>query len=390
MRTRLRRRLLVKKILVALFLAVSIPAAAGMLLWSLPTISGYVAKAGLISAGLALPEGGLALLQGFVAESDEPEPSQTASLPATDPIQEGPDPIQPLSEQSQKESSALPESSAETEPEPDPFIPEENRAALVHKTYTTAPSNIYIPLENGYIKNCTSISREEIIKQVQNPPYFTIEDTDEPQVLIMHTHTTESYMPFNGDAYDKTTSFRSTDNSKNMSVVGNHIAEQLEAAGIGVLHDVTQHDYPSYNGSYDRSRVTVQKYLEQYPSIKVVLDIHRDAIVSGDTVTAPVAEIDGRTAAQVMIISGCENGTMNYPDYMKNLSFSAALQNQMEGDYPGLTRPVLFDYRFYNQNLTTGSILIEVGGHGNTLEQASYSGDLIGKALGELLGSLKK
>ena len=175
-----------------------------------------------------------------------------------------------------------------------------------------------------------------------------------------------------------------------MCVIGERIAEQLEGVVIGVLLDVTQHDYPSYNGSYDRSRVTVQKYLEQYPSIKVVLDIHRDAIVSGDTVTAPVAEVGGRTAAQVMIISGCENGTMNYPDYMKNLSFSAALQNQLEGDYPGLTRPVLFDYRFYNQNLTTGSILIEVGGHGNTLEQASYSGDLIGKALGELLNRLKK
>ncbi len=390
MRTRLRRRLLIKKILVALFLAVSIPAAAGVLLWSLPTISGYVAKAGLISAGLTLPEGGLALLQGFAAKPDEPEPSQTASLPVKDPEQEDSDPIQSLPEQSQEESSALPESSTVTEPQPDPFIPEENRAALVHKTFTTAPSTIYIPLENGYIKNCTSVSREEIIKQVQNPPYFTIEDTDEPQVLIMHTHTTESYMPFHGDTYDKTTSFRSTDNSKNMSVIGDRIAEQLEAAGIGVLHDVTQHDYPSYNGSYDRSRVTVQKYLEQYPSIKVVLDIHRDAIVSGNTVTAPVAEVGGRTAAQVMIISGCENGTMNYPDYMKNLSFSAALQNQLEGDYPGLTRPVLFDYRFYNQNLTTGSILIEVGGHGNTLEQASYSGDLIGKALGELLNRLKK
>ena len=153
---------------------------------------------------------------------------------------------------------------------------------------------------------------------------------------------------------------------------------------------MTQHDYPSYNGSYQRSRVTVESYLKKYPSIKVVLDIHRDAIASGDTVTAPVAEVEGKTAAQIMIISGCENESMDYPNYMQNLRFSAALQNQLEGDYPGLTRPVLFDYRLYNQDLTNGSILIEVGSHGNTLEQAAYSGELIGKALGELLNGLKK
>ncbi len=124
--------------------------------------------------------------------------------------------------------------------------------------------------------------------------------------------------------------------------------------GIGVLHDITQHDYPSYNGSYDRSRATVQQYLKKYPSIRVVLDIHRDAIASGDTVTAPVAEINGKTAAQIMIISGCDSGKGNYPEFRKNLRFASALQNRLESDHPGLTRPVLFDYRFYNQDLTTG------------------------------------
>ena len=206
----------------------------------------------------------------------------------------------------------------------------------------------------------------------------------------MHTHTTESYMPFRGDLYDTRTSFRTTDNRQNMVAVGNRIEEELKAAGIGVLHDVTQHDYPSYNGSYQRSRKTVEQYLAEYPSIRVVLDIHRDAIVSGDTVTAPSAEIEGKSAAQIMIISGCDDGTMDYPNYGENLQFSIALQEQLEGMYPGLTRPILFDYRLYNQDLTTGSILIEVGGHGNTLEEACYSGELIGKGLSELLEGLKK
>ena len=110
--------------------------------------------------------------------------------------------------------------------------------------------------------------------------------------------------------------------------------------------------------------------------------MHRDAIErdSGERI-APVAEIDGKNAAQIMIISGCDDGTMGMPDYMKNFRFAALLQNQLEGDWEGLTRPVLFDYRKYNQDMTTGSILIEVGGHANSIDQALYSGELIGKSL---------
>ena len=86
-----------------------------------------------------------------------------------------------------------------------------------------------------------------------------------------------------------------------------------------------------------------------------------------------------------MIINGCASDIINYPDFFKNLSFASDLQNQLEGDYQGLTRPLLFDYRKYNQHLTTGSILIEVGGHANTLNDALYSGELIGSSLGRLL-----
>lgn len=392
MRTRLRRKYRLQRIFTAIFAAAGIAAAAGGLLYLTPDITGYAVRAGLLSAGMTLPEGGLAVLEGQAAppaeeQPDEEAPASTAAA-ETAPEESGADePSSAPAESSEPETSepdAAPEIKVEV-----PEVPEENRAALVHKTYAAGSSNIYIPLENGYIKNCTSISRAEIEAQIQNPPYFTIEDTDEPQVLIMHTHTTESYVPFTGDYYDKTMSFRSTDNSENMSVVGDRIARELEAAGIGVIHDTTQHDYPSYNGSYERSQETVEKYLAQYPSIKIVLDVHRDAIASGEDVYSAEAEIEGKTAAQVMIISGCDDGTMGYPDYMKNLSFAAALQNQLEGDHPTLTRPVLFDYRKYNQQLTTGSLLLEIGSHGNTLEQAAYTGELIGKSLGRLLNSMK-
>lgn len=390
MRTRLRRKYRLQRIFAAILAAGAIAATAAGLIYVTPGITGYAVRAGLLSAGFTLPEGGLAVLEGQAAPSGEEmePPMETTEVAVEKSTEDSSTPVETSSESEQV-------SEVSTEPAPEisvsvPDVPEENRAQLVHKTYTASASNIYIPLENGYIKNCTNLSRSEVEAQIQNPPYFTIEDTAEPQVLIMHTHTTESYVPFTGDYYDKTMSFRSTDNSQNMSVVGDRIARELEAAGIGVIHDTTQHDYPSYNGSYDRSAVTVQQYLEQYPSIKIVLDVHRDAIASGDQVYSAEAEIDGKTAAQVMIISGCDDGTMGYPDYMKNLSFAAALQNQLEGDYPTLTRPVLFDYRKYNQQLTTGSLLLEIGSHGNTLEQAAYTGELIGKSLGRLLNNLKE
>lgn len=313
--------------------------------------------------------------------SEETEPPEIPSEPSSSPSEE------PVPESSEPQGYAPIQMPAV---QPEPAIAEENKAALVHKTYTAAPSTIFVPLEKGFVKNCTHHSADEILAQAEKPPAFALSTGNEPQVLIMHTHTTESYFPFTGDHYDTTYPTRSTDNSINMAAVGAVIAERLTAAGIGVIHDTTQHDHPSYNGSYDRSAVTVKNYLEKYPSIKVVLDIHRDAIISGDTVTAPVVTENGQTAAQVMIISGCDNGKMNYPDYLKNFSFAAAFQQQMESDHPGFTRPILFDYRKYNQHLTTGSLLVEVGSHGNTLEQALLSGAWIGDSLGILLNDLRQ
>lgn len=307
----------------------------------------------------------------------EPEPDgEAASTPESIPEEDSVLSSLPL------ESAG---SSAPAEPEEEPEIAPENQAVLVHKTYTVSPSDVYVQVGNAFVKNVTDYDNAVVLEAEAASPAFALEDTSEPQVLIMHTHTTESYMPFTGDVYDTTWPSRTTDNTQNMAAVGDVITQKLEEAGIGVIHDTTQHDYPSYNGSYDRSAETVKGILAQYPSIKVVLDIHRDAIISGDTVTAPVVESDEGTAAQVMIISGCDDGTMDYPNWRENLAFAIDLQQQMEADHPGFTRPVLFDYRFYNQNLTTGSLLIEVGGHGNTLSQAKLAGAWIGESLAALL-----
>lgn len=270
--------------------------------------------------------------------------------------------------------------------EPYPESLESRDGVISALTYGFYQGDDYITLDGGgQVRNMTSVSNDVLLEESRKPYDFNVERNGEPQVLIMHTHETESYEPYTRDFYDSSFTSRTTDDSMNMAAVGDKIAEQLEGAGIGVIHDVTKHDYPSYNGSYDRSRVTALDILAENPSIKVVLDIHRDAIERPDgTRIAPTVEINGKNAAQVMIISGCDDGTMGMPDYMKNFRFASALQQQLEEDFPGLTRPVLFDYRQYNQDLTTGSILIEVGGHANSIDEALYSGELIGRALADL------
>lgn len=262
---------------------------------------------------------------------------------------------------------------------------------IVRSTYGKYSGNTFFNLDGGsQVNNKTSLSNELLQRESRIAPDFTITDTIEPQVLIYHTHTTESFEPFVRENMDAEFNYRTTDETKNMVMVGNAIQAELEAKGIGVIHVTEIHDYPSYNGSYGRSRESIVPILEQYPEIKVALDIHRDAISGDDYAAQPFIEIDGREAAQIMIISGCDDGTLNMPDYLKNFHFASALQRQFEADYPSLARPILFDYRHYNQDLTTGSLLIEVGSHGNTLEQVQYSGQLIGRSLCRLLEEMKE
>lgn len=278
---------------------------------------------------------------------------------------------------------------------PSPAPPVANKpnkaGSVTEKTFMAAASATSLQIGSGFLKNCTSISADKIKATTTKKPDFNIKANGSIEVLIMHTHATESYQSTLSPWFDKEYAARSTDNSINMISVGDRIEQQLKSAGIGVIHDTTLHDYPSYNGSYERSAITVKKILKENPTIKVVLDVHRDAIQpDADNIISPVTTINGKRAAQVMIISGCDNGKLNMPNYMENLKFSALLQNEMESRYKTLTRPILFDYRKYNQNLTTGSILIEVGGHGNTTEEAQYSGELIGKSLVTTLLKLKK
>lgn len=232
--------------------------------------------------------------------------------------------------------------------------------------------------------NKTSINIEKILSEKID---LTVEK-DKPSVLIFHTHTTETYQMLDRGFYEVGFMTRTKDSALNMVRVGKAICEEIEKAGYQVIHDTEIHDL-SYNGAYAHSRKKVEEYLKKYPTIEVVLDIHRDAIQQSDgTKIKPTARIQGKKAAQIMLISGCQeegNPIENFPDWRYNLTFAVHLQNQLEAMFPGITRPLYFCPRKYNMNLTHCSLLVEVGSDSNTLEEAVYTGKCIGTALSEIM-----
>ncbi len=270
---------------------------------------------------------------------------------------------------------------------PYPAELENNDGVIESYNFGYYDSSQYFDLDGGgQVRNCTEIASYDLYNESRKGlPFELDKNSDQPQILIYHTHATESFEPYARDYYDSSFSCKTTERDKNIISVGDKICEQLDNAGIAYIHDTLVHDYPSYDAAYQSSRAAVQEILAQYPSIKICLDVHRDAIEREDgTRIAPIAEIEGREAAQIMIISCADDGSGALPDFTDNFSFACVLQSALESDWQGLTRPILFDTRFYNQDLTTGSLLIEVGSHANSLDQAQYSGELIGKTLAEL------
>lgn len=218
-----------------------------------------------------------------------------------------------------------------------------------------------------------------------NEPLHIKTDESGPQVLIVHTHTTESFTDSGKTKYSASDSDRSTDNNKNMVAVGEVIKNILEENGIETIHDTTVHDYPSYNGAYTRSMSTVKGNLEKYPSIKVVLDVHRDGIVREDGTKVKVAaDINGEKAAQCMFVIGT-NAQLTHDNWKDNMRFACKLQKYANENYPGLMRPIILRKERFNQQVSKGAIIIEVGSNGNTLDEAKKGAEYMAKTIGAVL-----
>lgn len=251
-----------------------------------------------------------------------------------------------------------------------------------------SPYNANTKFGAVYINNKCGESID-IESDLQNPLDYTVTKSPEPQILIYHTHSTEAFMTSESEYYTNTDEPRSIDCEKNIVKIGEILANELESCGFKVVHSKIIHDSPAFSGSYDRSANTVKEILEKYPSIKIAIDVHRDSISSGESdKVAPVVTVDGKEAAQVMLVMGSQTGSVkDYPDWRKNLRLATKLQYTFESRYPQFSRAMLLKTSRYNQHLTTGSILIEIGSDANTFSQAEYSAKLVGRSLVALLES---
>ncbi len=261
-------------------------------------------------------------------------------------------------------------------------IPEEEKIEQAQTGLSTeiVKNNVPDKFTNQYkgvqIKNGTSYNlTEEMLV-----PDVTVNNKN---IMIFHTHTCESYTASEGYEYQQTGNYRTTDLNFNVARVGTELEKQLKSYNYNVIHDTTYHDYPAYNGSYDRSLTTVQNLLTQNPQTDVVLDIHRDAI--GDYSYAPKVKIGEEYAAQLMFVIGTDGGGLQHANWLQNLKFAVKVQQKANELYPGLFKSIVLRNSRYNQHLAKGAAIIEVGATGNTMDECLNSMKYLAKVLDEVM-----
>jgi len=210
-------------------------------------------------------------------------------------------------------------------------------------------------------------------------------DAEKPAVIIYHTHTTESFTPTVALSYEMMGDHRTTDRSFNMCKVGEEMKNYIETYyGFAVYHDMTLHDYPSYDGSYDRSKPTIEKIIKKYPDAKFIIDVHRDAFDDDEAARKKmVVDIRGDQAAKIMFMIGKSN-----PHWQENYNLALKLNQKIEELYPGLSKGIVVKERsIYNEDVSNKALLIEVGADCNTLEETTNSAKMVAKAIGHILKS---
>ena len=258
-----------------------------------------------------------------------------------------------------------------------PTVRKAEAASGDYYEYSLSGKGIKIKNVTGYEIDPSALMSEDLNIHING---------DSPQVLIIHTHGSEAYKPDGDDIYEASDPSRTEDKRYNVIRIGDELCDMLTARGISVLHDRELYDYPTYTGSYNRSMGAIEKYLEQYPDIKVVLDVHRDAIEdSAGNAQRTYATFGDETCSQILLICGTDAGGLEHPNWRENLKFALHLQADMDEKYPGLTRPLKLTTYRYNQQATTGSLIVEVGCTGNTLQESIGGATRFCDCLGDVL-----
>ena len=257
------------------------------------------------------------------------------------------------------------------------FVP----AAATEPKETEPPARPIFTAEDGEAVDIRGETLTEDAGDLTQRPLNWDLTGEESTVLIYHTHATESYTPQPGENYQESSPYRTLSDQYNMVSIGDRVAELLEAGGVKVIHDRQLHDYPNYNTSYNSSRASVQSYLNQYPSIQLVLDIHRDASGDNNNQMTTSATVDGEPSAQIMLVSAIGTDARPVPKWRENLAMGLKLHTQLERIAPGITRYVNLRGSRFNQDLSTGAILVEIGAAGDTHEKAMKAAEVLAEAI---------
>lgn len=284
----------------------------------------------------------------------------------------------PMPEDTETEGTLLPPQETETLPPlelTDNGVPWRTIAPVSSKGYTVAGKS--------YISNSTDYALDA---EALLAPFAAELGEEEPQILILHTHGSEAYTMPAGEEYTPSGDWRTADTAYNVVRIGDEMAKIFAANGISVLHDRTLYDAPEYNGAYGRSLAAIEGYLAQYPSISFVLDIHRDAVSDAEGNTYKlISQTKEGAAAQISFVVGTDGSGLTHENWQENLKLSVAVQNAVLADYPTLMRPITLRNTRYNQHATAGSLLIEMGAAGNSLDEALLSARLFTEKMAEVI-----
>ena len=242
----------------------------------------------------------------------------------------------------------------------------------------------YAALGSGYLHNETPYTPN--ISQLLLRELPKLKGNGEVQVLILHTHTSESYLEhevgyMEGEPGDLTYSQNA---SQNMISVGKALADALNEKGITAIHCTVMHDSPTLGGSYERSAETVRQYMEAYPSISLVIDLHRDAVLTsvGEYIRT---KSSNASVAQVMPVVGSDCNGTRHDRWEENLALALQLREALNQSTSSVCRPVSLRKASYNQELAPYFLLLEIGSGANTAEEAQNAARLVGNTLAELL-----
>ena len=372
-----------------------LPLIAAAILWLVSTTAASHSMKDMLQ--LLLQQGDLALTilraQLYDDPLDDPLPAAVTLVISQSPLLlSGRDAVLALRRSEEPDTDSAPPSTlpdhdtspiTETADPPDiPLVIADNGVSA--RTLVPTSPDGYIVSGNVYIHNRSDRTVDPAA--LTACPATSITASAAPQVLIVHTHGSEAYTMPPGVEYVPCSDCRTTDISCSVVRVGAEIAAVLENAGISVLHDTTLHDYPQYSGAYNRSLTTIENYLSQYPTISLVLDIHRDAVTdSSGTMYKVVSGVAGVNAAQMSFVIGTDGGGLPHPNWPENLNLAVAIQENITRDYPTLMRPITVRNSRYNQHTTPGTLLVEMGAAGNSLDEALFSARILADAILETI-----